>query len=250
MNNYCDVHIHLFDLFKYEKKLPQNTFFLTSAYNKTEFLFQEELSRTIDEQNQVFLSFGIHPQLPDFKEIDFLKELLVKKRISAIGEIGFDLYEEKFSSQLDKQIKVWEKQLELAVEFKIPIIIHSRKALPVLFKYSSVLAKVPYVIFHSWSGSPTEAFSFLSRGIKAYFSIGKSLLQGNKRAISSVNEIPITFLLTETDAPYQTLKNQKYGSTFDIIEIVKKISEIKKITEEEVKKKVFESFSKIFIQKK
>ena len=65
-------------------------------------------------------------------------------------------------------------------------------------------------------GPAAEAASLLNHNINAYFSFGKQLLNGNKKAIACLRELPSERLLAETDAPFQFLKGEKYTAPEDI----------------------------------
>ena len=75
------------------------------------------------------------------------------------------------------------------------------------------------VLFHSFMGPPVEALSLLNRGINGYFSFGKQLLNCNKKAIACVRELPSNRILAETDAPFQTLKGEKYTAPSEIVRV-------------------------------
>lgn len=68
-------------------------------------------------------------------------------------------------------------------------------------------------------GPPVEAQSLLDRGINGYFSFGKQLLNGNKKASACVCELPSERVLAETDAPFQFLKGEQYTDLKDIIKV-------------------------------
>jgi len=150
----------------------------------------------------------MHPQMPLVQNADFLEQLLSMQAIDAIGEAGFDFFTEEFRKTESSQDTAWAIQTELAVQYNRPLIVHCRKALDRIFRDSRILRKIPSVIFHSFAGGPVEARSLLNRGINAYFSFGKPLLNGNKRSIACVKELPVEHLLLETDAPFQTLKGE------------------------------------------
>ena len=65
-------------------------------------------------------------------------------------------------------------------------------------------------------GPPVEAQSLLRHGINGYFSFGKQLMNNNKKAIACAKELPDEVLLTETDAPFQTLKGEVHTTLKDI----------------------------------
>ena len=140
-------------------------------------------------------------------------------KISAIGERGFDLFTPEFKSTLDKQKEVWNAQLELAIKYDKPIIVHCRKGMCHIFESVEKLKKIKAVVFHSFSGSMVEAQSILKKGINGFFSFGKPILNGNKNAIQCVKSLPIENILLETDSPYQTLKGESFTSPIDILKV-------------------------------
>ena len=178
-------------------------------------------------------SFGLHPQAPflderDFKvRLDFLEGLLSEKRIAAIGECGYDLFTKEFSDNITAQEKAFFAQIELASRFGFPIIVHARKAMEKIFFSAAKLKKIPAVIFHSFSGTESDALSILGKGINAYFSFGKPLLNGAKKAVRCVKTLPLDRLLFETDAPYQTLKGELATSPAEIAEVYQAAFELR-----------------------
>lgn len=200
------------------------------------------------KKNNIIRAFGIHPQNPDRSMLEKLENMLEKEdsQIDAIGEVGFDLADKAFAFKIEQQEYVWAKQLELCIKYQKPIIIHCRHALDRIFRDSNLLAQIPTVIFHSFSGSPLEARSLVSRKINAYFSFGKSILNNSKRAIACVQEIPIEYLLAETDAPYQPLKDQTFAPAKDIFLVYDKMAELRNMKVSELCTKVSENFIRAF----
>ena len=199
-------------------QLPDNWQGISCAHSKREFEIQREAPECVIQ------AYGMHPQNAANENIkeasDFLEDLLSKNLISFIGEAGFDYFTEEFRNAADLQEEIFNIQLELALEYKMPLVIHCRKANHKLFEYSKKLKQLPEVLFHSFMGPPVEAQSLLNHGINGYFSFGKQLLNGNKKAIACVRELPADRILAETDAPFQFLKGEKYTTPADIIKIV------------------------------
>jgi TatD DNase family protein len=167
-----------------------------------------------------------------------LRELASQGSIHAIGECGFDFWEDRPSCMMNEtavriQTEVFEAQLELALEFSMPIILHLRKAQRFLFSYAKRLAKLPAVILHSWNGPANEAQDFLRHVPNAYFSFGTGLLNGNKKAFATAGIIPLNRILTESDAPWQPPRQEplpgaklsrEYSSPEDLPRIISFIS--------------------------
>lgn len=224
---FCDAHFHLLPSLERisEIHLPGvNYAACTAAHSKDEFLLQEKFilehrALFVEKGRVIIQSFALHPQMPLLENAPFLEGLLQERRIEAVGECGLDFWNEEFKANRENQVKAFEIQLELAARFNVPAVIHARKAMQEIFSYSDELKKVPSVIFHSFAGSPADARSLLKRGINAYFSFGKPLLNGAKKAIASVRTLPLERLLFETDAPYQTLKGELATSPAEIYEV-------------------------------
>lgn len=221
---YVDAHLHLADyldccLAEGATGTEHNLFAVPAAcccssHEKSEYERQQRLLE--DKHGRVLFSFGIHPQNPVMDEAAFLYHLVETAQIHAIGECGFDLFSDEYKRQLPMQQKIWDMQLQWAQSFQLPIVIHCRKALHLVFASVPVLKKLPAVVFHGWSGSPTEAEAFLKRGVNAYFSIGKAVLRGQKSVCAMAAQFDCNRLLTETDAPYMRLKAEQYTRPSDI----------------------------------
>ena len=166
-------------------------------------------------------------------------------RISAIGEIGFDLFTKEFKSTFNEQSEIWNIQLELAIKYDKPIIVHCRKGMCHIFESIEKLKKIKAVIFHSFSGSITEANSLRKKGVNAFFSFGKPILNGNKNAMDCVKNLPLEWLLLETDSPYQTLKGETFTPPTDILKVYEQVFNFRKESSEIITSKIYENFAVI-----
>jgi TatD DNase family protein len=220
-----------------------------SAHSKCEFEALRQIKRHYEKTTRgshFFLSFGVHPQNPDTRLIGFLETLAVENKIDAVGEAGFDFFTDEYKADEARQKEAWNAQLECASRAQKPLVIHCRKALHMIFAGTKRLQKIPRCVFHSFAGSPQEARSLLKRGINAYFSFGKPLLNGNKRAILCVKELPLDRLLAETDAPFQRLKDEARTEPRDILRVHQAIAEIKDARLEHIAQKITENFFTVF----
>lgn len=227
---FCDAHFHLIPS---EDALNGEAFCFvkacTAAHSVEEFNAQEKRVKEINENNKGALiqSFGLHPQNPILQNLEFLEGLLAKKSIQAIGECGLDFFTKEFSEKSEEQNKAFLAQLEFAEKYQFPLVIHARKAMQEIFECSDKIKKAPAVIFHSFSGTPSDAKSLLSKGINAYFSFGKPLMNGAKKALTCVRTLPLERLLLETDAPYQTLKGELVTSPNEISDVYQSAWELR-----------------------
>ena len=228
-----DAHFHLKQLLEVSPQsadfIKENDFSGICSCRKIEEVeFVENfIAKNRETLSKLKISFGIHPQAPDEKELKTLEKLIAEKRIAAVGEIGLDRFNEEFAATIDLQKKLFSAQLEIAEIAKLPVILHIRKAIPEIFEQIQELRKIEKVIFHSYSGTAAESESILNHGVNAFFSFGNALLNGHKKAVETVKILPEDRILTETDAPYQPKKGENFSKPQDIFEIRKKINEIR-----------------------
>ena len=150
----------------------------------------------------VYAAVGIHPEDCDgFQDEDLteLRQLLERPKVVAIGEIGLDYYWEDNPPRAFQQT-VFRKQLALAAELDLPVIVHDREAhgdcLAIIREFPTVTG-----VFHCFSGSPEMATELLKRGWYLGFD-GPITYKNAKRAPEVAAVTPLKRMLLETDAPY------------------------------------------------
>ncbi len=235
---FCDSHIHLAECVSPDDKnrqfnewLCRNGYAAAScAHTREEYYLQTQT----DLQGKILSFFGLHPQNPLLENAQFMEELLKTDQIQGIGETGFDFFSQEYKDMQREQEEAWHICLELAIQYGVPLVIHNRKALDLMFRDSTLLSKVPSVVFHCFAFGEREALSILNHRINAYFSFGKQLLNGNKKSILCTQSLPSDRILLETDAPYQTLKGETFTSPCDIEKVYVKACEIKGISLEKM----------------
>lgn len=179
---------------------------------------------------QVYCAVGVHPDAAYcFTEDDLttLSQLAKQPKVVAIGEIGLDYYYDD-ASQREVQRAVFERQLQLAAELNLPVIIHDRDAhqdtMELLHKYR------PRGVLHCYSGSAEMAKEVLKLGMYLGFT-GVVTFKNAKKAIEAVQTIPLDRLLIETDCPYMAPEPNR-GKRCDsgmLVHTGSKIAEIKGI---------------------
>lgn len=175
---------------------------------------------------RIVLSFGIHPQSAVWSNADFLARLAAEGRIGAIGEAGFDFFGDRPERVRDgenerTQTAVFEYQLGIAELRGLPMVLHVRKGMDLVFAYAKRLARLPAVVLHSYSGTAREGADLLARGVPAWFSFGAAILNGHKRAIEAASLLPEGRLLSETDAPWQPPRGAafcRFEAIADVVE--------------------------------
>ncbi len=247
----ADAHIHIKKLLEYDRKsldfINENDYYALCScssaddYNET-LKIAGQKNRT---EKKLFISYGIHPFNTDLKELDFLESLAKEKKIDALGEIGLDRYTPELKENMDKQKKVFDLQLDIAVRYGFPVVLHVRKAVEELFSFSEKLSQIPAVIFHSYSGTHLEAQYILNKKINGFFSFGTPVINGNKKAVNALRNISLDRLLVETDAPYQPVKGEKYSAASDIIRVISSASAVKGAETSFFRSKVWDNFQKI-----
>ena len=181
-----------------------------------------ELSKKYDS---IYLTIGYHPDqvnVVDDEKLDKLKELLKTPKVVGVGEIGLDYHYGK--EDKDKQIDLFEKQLKIAEEFNLPVVIHSRDATEDTI---NTLKKFNVKgIMHCFSGSVETAKIYVSMGF--FLGIGGVVTFKNSNLYKVVEEVGLDNIVLETDAPYlaPTPYRGKQNSSKYIPIIAEKISEI------------------------
>lgn len=143
---------------------------------------------------------GLHPcsVMEDFElELDTVRQYYAQRNFVAIGEIGLDFYWDlKFSEQ---QYIAFRRQIELALELDLPIVIHSRNAVD---ECINVVAEYPKVrgVFHCFSGTTEQAQKIIA--LNFYLGIGGVLTFKNSGLDKVLSTVPLQHLVLETDAPY------------------------------------------------
>lgn len=169
-----------------------------------------------------FASIGVHPHEAKHGIGDLKK--LVSDKIIAIGEIGLDYFYKH--SERETQIKVFEQQIQLAVESDLPIIFHVREAYddfwPILDNFSGIRG-----VLHSFTDSNANLEKALQKGF--YIGVnGISTFTKDARQKEMFANLPLDRVVLETDAPYLTPTGQrgKVNEPAFITEVAKHLSTV------------------------
>lgn len=180
---------------------------------------------------------GVHPdEVGELNEETFawLREQCLQKKIVAVGETGLDYYWDKESHEVQK--KWFVRQLKLAKELSLPVIVHSREAaadtMEILKQEYS--PQTPAVI-HCYSYSPELAREYVKMGY--YLGIGGVVTFKNAKKLKEVVlETPLERILLETDCPYLTPEpyRGKRNDSRNLTYVAKAVADIKGLTPEAV----------------
>lgn len=203
-----------------------------------------------NKHDNVYCALGIHPHdcntLTD-KTLEDFKKLADGRKVVAIGEIGLDYHYEGFDK--DIQQKAFIKQLQLADELKLPVIIHSRDATGDLNK---ILVDNKHLlnnsgIMHCYSESAELVKFYLDFGFYISFA-GPVTYKNAKVPLEAVKRTPLDRILSETDCPYLTPEPKRGGLNYPqyVSYIVKKIASELKISENMLCGIIKENITKLF----
>ncbi len=190
---------------------------------------------------------GAHPHQADRYEKQIEKRLLdflEQSRIQALGESGLDFHYD-FSSR-ENQLRVFTRQVAIASERSLPLVIHARRAEAQVLAILAREKFVPPVVFHCFTGSMAEAEEILARG---YFLSFSGIITFRKAAElrAIVERTPLDRLFSETDSPYLAPEPER-GQTntpLAVVRVVKKIAEIKGIAEAAVRQQIVENYRRL-----
>lgn len=193
-----------------------------------------ELTKKYD---YIYGAAGVHPEeSAQLNEENFawLKTVLQEEKMVAVGEIGLDYYWDEPEREIQK--KWFERQIALAREVGLPMIIHSRDAAKdTLDIIKSCKGQEAGGVIHCFSYGTEMAKEYLDMGF--YIGIGGVVTFKNAKKLKEVAEyVPLDRILLETDCPYMAPEPHrgKRNSSLYLPFVAEKIAQIKGITAEEV----------------
>ena len=196
----------------------------------------------------MFLMTGVHPchvKADYLEELAHVKEQLNSREFVAIGEIGIDLYWDQ--STLKPQQEMFRLQIQLAKQYKLPIVIHCRDAFHEVFQVLEE-EKGPelFGIFHCFTGTLEQAQKAISYNMK--LGIGGVATFKNGKIDQFLNQISLGHIVLETDAPYLSpvpFRGKRNESSY-ILNVLEKLSEIYAVSSDEIALITTENSKSIF----
>lgn len=202
-------------------------------------------------QGYCYPMIGLHPTEVNgeySKSLIQMKEMLAENpgTFVAIGEVGLDLYWDK--TYKNEQIAALEKQIGWALEYDLPLVIHSREAFEEIYSLFSHYKNTPIRgVFHSFTGTADEAQALLELpgfllGINGVVTFKKSTLP------EALREVPLSRLVVETDSPYlaPTPYRGKRNETAYVVRVVEKLAEIYGVAPEFVAQQTYANAVDLF----
>ena len=186
---------------------------------------------------------GIHPEnISDNSKIDALEELIKNNKIYAVGEIGLDYYWNKENKEEQKDLFI--KQLDLAIKYDLPVIIHTRDSIQDC--YDILKDRNNRGVIHCFTGSIEMAKLFIKKGYK--LGIGGVLTFKNSNLYKVIESVDLDDILLETDSPFLSPEPFRGQTNIpsNVYYVASRIAEIKNISVEEVIDITRKNASKLF----
>ncbi len=205
----------------------------------------------INKYNNIYGTFGIHPhETIKHKNVDFnfiIEQKKISKKVIGIGETGLDFYYNH--SDKKTQIKSFIEHINAASELNIPIIVHTRNAEQETFEIlkSEMKNSKLKILIHCFTGSKEFAKKLID--LNCYISVsGIITFKKSTELTDAVSQIPIENLLVETDSPYLSPipYRGKSNEPSHIVYTVKKLSEIKNVSTDDIALNTTKNFNKLF----
>lgn len=196
-----------------------------------------------NSHKNIFITTGIHPEYPDTNPYDYLTtEVLNNPYVVGVGEIGLDYH---YTPQTrTQQIELFEKQLEIAREYNLPVAIHTRDAEE---DTAAILTDKNHGVMHCFTSSWNLAKTMLDRGF--YFSASGILTFKNSESIrETFAKIPNDRIVIETDSPYCApipYRGQTCEPAF-VVETAKVLAQIKNLQIEDLETILYENTQRLY----
>ena len=203
---------------------------IDSTYTESMLKLEKEYPENI------FLMMGLHPTHVKEnyqQELDHVSHMLEQHKFYAVGEIGIDLYWDKSTLQI--QQSAFKKQISLAKQHDLPIVIHCRDAFDEVFEVLEEMndGKL-FGIFHCFTGNVDQAKRAIALNMK--LGIGGVVTFKNGKIDQFINQIDLNHIVLETDSPYLAPKpyRGKRNESAYITHILEKLSELYGVSQEKI----------------
>lgn len=251
---FIDTHTHLYS----EEFNSDRTHIIKKAINSgVKKLYLPNIDSTSIEgmlqlenefPDNCFPMMGLHPcSVNDNveQELKIVEEWLGKRKFCAVGEIGIDLYWDK--TFFEQQKMAFKKQIDWAMQYDLPIVIHCRDAFDEIFEILRSYTQLPNGIFHCFSGNLEQANKIISLG-KFKLGIGGVVTFKNAGLDKVVEQLDMQHLVLETDSPYLApvpFRGKRNESGY-LMMIAEKVATLKNLTIAEVAEITTKNANEVF----
>lgn len=249
-----DTHCHLYgkafsadrsDVMKRAMDAGVQRFYLPAIDQET---FDELLQLEAAYPGKCFAMAGLHPVSVGAsyqEELKFVETWLSKRSFVAVGEIGLDYHWDK--TFIKEQQEAFHRQIEWALQYEIPIVIHSRESMDDCIRMVREHQQGQLRgIFHCFTGTAAQAQEIIDNGF--YLGIGGVLTYKNSGLAAALENIPLENMVLETDAPYLTpvpFRGKRNESSY-ITYVAEALAGVKKVSVAEVGRITTANAQKIF----
>jgi TatD DNase family protein len=202
-----------------------------------------------DRYDWIYATVGVHPHEARHWQdahAEQIRKLARHPKVVAIGEIGLDYHYQHSPREVQKQVLI--RQLELAQELKLPIVIHCRDAWSDLGEIVQTHWQSTGLggILHCFTGAREDAFRFLNWGFLVSFA-GNVTFKKAENLRDVARDIPLDCLLTETDCPYlaPVPHRGKRNEPALVRDVTRELASIRNLSEEEMGQHAIQNFSRL-----
>jgi len=176
-----------------------------------------------------YYSVGFHPynigKVNELETLNRVRKAVEHPRVLAIGEIGLD---KSIETPLEEQLRVFEKQVEIAESASLPVVLHVVRTFNELLGFMRAQQPVIPLIIHGYNGSAQMAEELVKAGF--LISFGEAITGEHSKIIEAIQKVPVELLFLETDE-----------GDMDIREIYQFAAELKGISVEHLRMQIFEN---------
>jgi len=182
-----------------------------------------------DDIDNGYYSVGFHPynvgRVDEEETLNRVKKAVEHPRVLAIGEIGLD---KSIESSMEDQLRIFEKQVEIAELAGLPVMLHVVRAFNEMIGFMNNQQPVVPMIIHGYNGSAQMAEELVKAGF--LISFGEAITRDHSKIVEALQKVPAEMLFLETDE-----------GDMDIREIYQFASEVKGISVDHLRVQIFEN---------
>lgn len=200
-----------------------------------------------DNYENIYATVGVHPHDAKTLHDEFVEEMTkmaAHPKVIGIGEIGLDYYRDLSPRPIQKEVFI--RQLELAAELNLPVVIHVREAMDDALKIVKDFVGRISGVFHCFPGDIDEARRVIAMGF--YVSVGGVLTYKNSKMARMAAEVDLERVLIETDCPYLTPvpHRGKRNEPAYVRHVCQKLSEIREMSFEQIEIQTTRNAERLF----
>lgn len=244
---FIDSHVHLSEIEnKYEYlNIINNSDSVDSIINVGLDVLSSKNGLFDASNNKVYTTVGIHPDRVDVKEkISDIYNMATYNKVVAIGEIGLENTDDEGKARLQEKYLI--RQIIIANELKLPVIIHANNNLNEIKNIFEKFVKPRYgCVFHCYQPDIEFLKYIVDNGFYISFS-GRILKPNAKKSIEVIKCVPKDLYMVETDAPYIEIPGYSDINSVYLSSVIKRISDIRAESYEEVSNQTLENTKRLF----